>query len=131
MAEQHDSGSGGNGAAKKPPKTDIKGLLQKYLDSFTDEDQDDPDAEPTPSVVDSLDSEEKIALHYQGQLRTTTGIVKIMRENGDTESAELLEELRQTQESARQLLDQLKDLHQHRTGAYSRPTLKPQTRSDH
>jgi hypothetical protein len=41
-----------------------------------------------------------------------------MRESGNPESADLLEALHQTQEAARKLLDELKDLHKRKTGTY-------------
>ena len=113
MADQQSSSSNGNGAAKNQLEPDLKHLLQQYLDSLVNIDE---------SSASSVDSDGRLHMQYQGQYRTTTGIVKIMRESGKTESADLLEELRQTQESARQLLDKLQALHKHKTGAYHIPS---------
>ena len=94
MADQRSSNSNGNGTVKDQLEPDLKCLLQQYLDSLVNIDD-----EPSAS---SVDSDGRLHMQYQGQYRTTTGIVKIMRESGKTESADLLEELRQTQESAGQ-----------------------------
>lgn len=117
MADRSRKVSGGNGATTKPEAPNLKSMLQKYLDSFVPDD-DDLESAPTPSAIDTLDSDERLTLEYQGQTRTTTGVVRIMRESGNTESADLLEALHQTQETARKLLDDLKDLHKRKTGTY-------------
>lgn len=128
MTNQRGSGEGGNGASKKVQESSFGGIIKQYLDDLTDEEEKtDPDLELDLPVDEDLVSKEEKTMNYRGQVRTTTGIVRIMRESGNGESADLLEELRQTQESARQLLDQLKDLHHRRTGTY--PSLPKQRSS--
>ena len=138
MTEQH--GAGGNGKSNKArgdASDSFDALVHEYLDGFVDEDTeeqsvqiDQDDQDEQEDLDTDLEVDKKSTISYYGQQRTTTGIVKIMRANGNTESADLLEELRQTQESARQLLDQLRDLHHHKTGTYPRPNTKPRTQSE-
>jgi hypothetical protein len=56
MVDRSRQGSGGNGAIAKPETSTLRDLLQQYLDSFV------PDADhlevPSPSAVDTLDSDE-------------------------------------------------------------------------
>lgn len=127
MASQQSSGSGKNGSAKCATNPDLKSILQQYLDgvgSYLDEHEvrkeDSTDSNAASSLTDIWNCEERPQLQYNGQCHTTTGVVRIMRENGNVESADLLEELRQTQESARLLLNQLQALHKRKTGAYHR-----------
>lgn len=125
MSGRQSSKTGGDGTARKAPEPDIKSLLQQYLDSINaleqDDDQDDTDPGCAKAVVDSLDSEERLTLHYQGHSRTTTGVVRIMLEDGNVEAVALLDELRKTQEDAHKLLNQLRELHRYKTGSYPRP----------
>ena len=93
--------------------SELNTLLQQCAEEVDpasrDEDQDFSEG-PSPTELATQ------RLHYQGLYRTTTGIVRIMRASGNTESADLLEELRQTLEAAQQLLVQLNTLHKRKTG---------------
>jgi len=64
----------------------------------------------------------KLIQEDQQRIRSTTGVIKIMRANGDNEAADLLEEIRETTKEAKRLLDGLSGLHKKRTGQY--PDLK-------
>lgn len=123
MVDRSRHGSGGNGSTPKSETPNLKSMLQQYLESFVPDDA--LDSAPVPSATDTLDSAERITLEYHGQTRTTTGVVRSMRESGNTESADLLEALQQTQETARKLLDDLKDLHKRKTGTYPKLVKKP------
>jgi len=56
---------------------------------------------------------------------TTTGVIRIMRANGDDEAADLLEEIRGLTNDVSNVLDGLSELHKRRTGSY--PRLSTQT----
>jgi len=128
MANHHGSDAGGNGASKQsvdPPA--LKDLIQDYLDAVDSDGADDEAVEDQKLEVKEpadLSSDNKPTFQYHGLPRTTTGIVKIMRENGNAESADLMEELRQAQESAKQLLDRLKDLQRRKVKSSSKASAK-------
>jgi len=67
---------------------------------------------------------------YQGLARTTTGVVKIMREVGNTEAADLLEEMQLVNTEALRLLDSLRKLSKRKTGLYPKITVDVKEKSD-
>jgi hypothetical protein len=123
MAEQRQAKSCSKGTAKHPSEPDLKVLLQQYLAGLADQEVTDANGTgPTLSMVASLDSEERLTPSHPGQPCTTTGVVSIMREDRNVESAALLAELQQTYEESQKLLTNLKDLHRRKTGTYPKPS---------
>ena len=61
---------------------------------------------------------EDLTLEYNGMQRTTTGVIRLMRDDGKEVVASLLEEMRETCQEMQRSLDGLKRLHKRRTGHY-------------
>lgn len=61
---------------------------------------------------------EDLTLEYGGEQRTTTGVIRLMRDDGKEVIASLLEEMRETCQEMQRSLDGLKRLHKSRTGHY-------------
>lgn len=78
----------------------------------------DPSCDTSPIIgADFIHPYDKIIKEEKSD-RTTTGIIRIMRANGNNEAADLLEEIRGTAHSLSKRMDELSELHRRRTGSY-------------
>ncbi len=98
--------------------------------SELDEEVTDPDASPPAEEFEETVSDQDLStvdanqleLHYRGSRRTVTGVVKIMRQEGNNESADFLENLAELGQGVKKLAEVV---HQKRiTGLHARPELK-------
>ena len=101
-------------------------LLQRYLEEEEAEFGDAPitagtDADMVTPDPDAPPGEGQRNMSQEGLQRTTTGVIALMREEGNVSSAELLETLKETASAADRLLNELRTLHKVRTGVY--PTI--------
>lgn len=138
-------GSSDNGT--KEDRQQILEITQDYIDAddfidltdfrdndFIEDDLDDIDTEVMPQdEIDALRVTaepgrlEDLKMEYGGMQRTTTGVIRLMRDDGKEVVAELLEEMREACAQAQRSLDGLKRLHKRRTGQFPRPVLKRET----
>ena len=69
---------------------------------------------------------DKFKLDYNGSKRSVTGVIKLMRSNGNEEGADLLDELRKASLEAKRLLKGLRKLHKKKTSQFPRISRKDQ-----
>jgi hypothetical protein len=93
------------------------------------EDITDPDVPPLAVFEEQVSAQDlaevdadQLELNYHGEKRTVTGVVKIMRREGDEESADLLEHLAQLGQGVKKLADAVQQ--KRITGLHARPVLK-------